>query len=152
MEGAERRHDPDTLHTIDTRLTMVESELERIANQRKWLVSLFGMFLLQFCAFIYGYAQLTLTVENINLSSYEANINTALAVLASHGNEIETVRSEQQRIRGAIDQLYLFNENTRNKLDTQTRDRWYREDGLRLEKRIDRLESIVVKPAIADYP
>lgn len=128
------------LHSLDTRLTVIEADLDRLTNIRKWMLSFVGLFLIQFTGFIYGYAQLEQKVEGINLRELEKNVSVALTVVADHGTELESIRTEQARIRGQIDQFHLFMENMRKKLDAQTRDRWYKSDGDRLEGRVSRIE------------
>lgn len=155
MEGlrvpGERRTDPDTLSDINTRLALVESDLQRIAKNRWWLQGLAAVLIIQLSGAIYGYGRLVQRIDDIDLDkiqesmlSMEKNVDAALIVLADHGTELQDVRNEQARVRGNIDQLHEHMENLRRKLDDQTRERFYREDGTRLEERINRLENKIL--------
>ena len=143
----ERRTDPDVLADIRTRLALIESDLQRGSKTMAWLRGIAVVVVLQVGAFIYGYAQLQIRVDSINLEEFETalitlekNMTTAMTVLGDHGTEFADVREEQARIRGQLDQFHSFLENVRQKADSQTRDRFYKDDGDRLEARIKRLE------------
>lgn len=133
----------DTLVDIDKRLVILEERSRQNLQTRKWIMGLVAAAVLQLGVVIFSYGQLTQQIANINLSEFEQNISTALTVLGDHGTELETIRGEQARVRGNIDQLHLYMENLRQKVDSQTRDRWYKSDGDKLDDRVRRLEDKV---------
>lgn len=146
----------EILLDIQTRLAVVESDLTNIADSRRiiqrWLLSFILLIVVQLTAFVYGYGQLQIKVDNLNLSEFqdtmnqlEKNIDTALVVLADHGTELQDVRNEQARVRGNIDQIHILMDRLRAKVDNQTSDRFYLEDGRRLADRITRLEDNQLK-------
>lgn len=146
----------EILLDIQTRLAVVESDLTNIADSRRiiqrWLLSFILLIVVQLTAFVYGYGQLQIKVDNLNLSEFqdtmnqlEKNIDTALVVLADHGTELQDVRNEQARVRGNIDQIHILMDRLRAKVDNQTSDRFYLEDGRRLADRISRLEDKQLK-------
>ena len=150
----ERRTDPDILTDIRTRLALVENDLSQIVDNRRifqrWMVSFVVLILVQLGSFIYGYAQLQFKVDDLDLTEFrdsllrlEGNVNTALAVLGQHGEEFKDVRNEQARVRGNIDQIHNYFNELRRKVDEQTGDRFYKQDGDRIEARIKRLEDKV---------
>lgn len=136
---------------IQTRLAVVEADLNNIVDQRKtfnlWMRSFMVLIAVQLGAFLYGYGELQTKVDGLDLSEFrqsmvqfEKNVDTALVVLADHGTEIQDVRNEQARVRGNIDQIHILMDRLREKVDNQTSDRFYKRDGDRLADRIKRLE------------
>lgn len=132
-----------TLIDIDKRLVVLEERSRQNINTRRWIMGLAGFAVIQLGTLIFSYGQITQQIDDINLDELQANMVTALTVLGDHGTEIETVRGEQARVRGNIDQLHTYMENLRQKVDNQTRERFFKHDGDRLEERILRLENRV---------
>ena len=152
----ERRTDPDILSDIQTRLAVVENDLNQIIDNRKsfirWVLGLFGVVLIQLGSFAYGYGQITQKMTDLDLSDVtdtlvklEGNVNTALAVLGQHGEEFKDVRNEQARVRGNLDQFHQYMNEIRAKIDTQTMDRFYKSDGDRLDRRLTRIEDWIIR-------
>lgn len=122
-------HDSD----IEARLAAIENNIKTINAVRNWLVGVLIFLLAQLGTFIWSYAQLSRDVENINTTELRTNTATALQVLGQHGEEFRLVDSEMARLRGQIDSM-------RTEIDRRTKDRFYRADGDRLERRIERIE------------
>lgn len=127
------------------RLIRVEEQVAQIRTVARLAWSLFVVLLIQTVGFIYAYAQLEQKVEAMDLGKFRSDISTALVVLADHGTELQSVRDENTRIRGIIDELWTVHHDYRNQLDDKTKERFYRSDGDRLEDRIERLENRIFK-------
>ena len=125
--------DSEVLHHIDTRLSIVEAELAAQAQTKKWVQGVVVAVCLHALAGIVAFSKLYERVDSLNLDVLQTNVSTALHVLGSHGTELETLRTEQARLRGVIDAI-------RTSIDSKTQDRFTGRDGARLEQRVLRLE------------
>lgn len=139
--------DHDMISDEYERLIRVEEQVATIRTIARLAWSLVIVMLVQTGGFIYAYAQLSHEVENLNLADIERNVTTALTVLGQHGTEftdvrsdISAVRNEHSRLRGNIDDVHNQLVEFRNALDARTQDRFYRADGDKLERRIQRVE------------
>jgi Tfp pilus assembly protein PilO len=126
----------ETLHHIDTRVTIIESELESLASTHKWIRGIALVLVIQVVLAAMGFAKLAEQVDSLNLKALETNIATALQVLADHGTELEGIRREDARMRGALDAI-------RAEISVRTSDRFTGRDADRLYKRLLRLEDTV---------
>ena len=126
----------DTLHHIDTRVTLLESEVAALASTNRWVRGIAVVLILQVILAGVGYGRLMEQVDQLHIDGLETNVNTALQVLADHGSELDGIRNEDARIRGVLDAL-------RSTLNQRTRERFYKSDGDRLSMRIDKLEARV---------
>ena len=110
-QGNPERTDPepavtdetDTLHAIDNRLILVESEVAALASTNRWVRGIAVVLVLQVILAGVGYGRLMEQVDQLHIDGLETNVNTALQVLGDHGTELAEVRSEQHRIRGVLD-------------------------------------------------
>lgn len=127
----------DLLHDIDTRVRIMESELARIQGVRRVILGMAAFLIIQAIGAAIGYGQLLNKVDNLNLSNLERDVSTALLVLGDHGTEFKQLREEILFLRAQEDSIT-------KRLDERTKDRFYRDDGLRLEKRIQRLEDHIL--------
>ena len=138
--GKGRRVNDDRDAEIEGRLVAIEHDLKGLIELKSLLIKLaitLGILILsQGGAFVWGYAQLSRDVENIDVQRLEDNTATALGVLGQHGEEFRTVTSEQARLRFRIDQL-------QDKIEERTKDRFYRSDGDRLQSQLDQLRERV---------
>ena len=128
--------DSATLHSVDTRLTVVEAEVHALAGTNKWIRGIALVIVLQIVVAAMGFARLAEQVDNLNLDGLKTNTMTALQVLGDHGTELQSVRQEQARLRGANDAM-------RAEISQRTADRFTGRDGDRIEARLDRLENII---------
>ena len=129
-----RTIDRDTLHSIDTRLSLVEQEVGALSSAGKWLRGIGIFLLIQVIGGVIAFTKLSHQVDNLNLSSMQSDISTTLSVLASHRQNIDQITTEQARLRGVID-------NLRQSIAEKTHDRFTGSRGDLMEKRIDRLEN-----------
>ena len=118
------------------RLIRLESRFDLIGTIAKLLWTLFLLFIVQISGGIYAFSQLAEKVNNLDLKEMKQNVSTVLVVLGDHGTEIQTVRTEQQRLRGNIDSI-------RRSIDDKTKERFYKSDGDKLDERTTRLEEAV---------
>jgi len=125
-----------TLHHIDTRVTIIESEVEALAGTNRWLRGIAVVLVLQVILAAVGYGRLMEQVDQLHIDGLETNVNTALQVLGDHGTELAEVRSEQHRIRGVLDSV-------REEINQRTSDRFTGRDGVQLNKRLSRIEDII---------
>lgn len=132
---------------IDTRLALIERDLEAISNTKRWIQGVAIFLLAQLGMGIWSYAQLVVKVDNIDLTELEQNVNTALTVLGDHGTEFANVRELITRNISKNDQQDSQLHDLRERIDDKTNDRFYRTDGARLEARINRLEDIIFTAA-----
>jgi len=95
----------DDLHALNTRLTLVERDIAVIASMRKWIMTGVVAILLQASGMLYTYGQLTQKVEQIASIDLQRDVSTTLTVLGDHGTELESVRTEQARVRERMDIL-----------------------------------------------
>ena len=144
MANESERRDNTLINEIVTRLAVVEGYIHARERQetedRKWIRTLALAFVLQVILLIAGGVTAAIKLggfvqqlESIDLSHLQKETSTALQVLADHGTELETVRSEQLRIRehmtGVVDEM-------RNR----TQDRFYKSDAVDMKNRISQLE------------
>ena len=125
-----------TLHSIDNRVTLVESEVASLSSTNKWVRGIAAVLVIQVIMAGVGYGRLMEQVDQLHIDGLETNVNTALQVLADHGTELAEVRSEQHRIRGVLDAI-------RTEINQRTSDRFTGRDGDRIEIRVQRLEDIM---------
>ena len=123
----------DSLSHIDTRLSLVEREVNDLANGGKWLKGIAVTIVLAIISGSMAFAKLSEQMASLNLSQIEADVSTTLAVLGSHGVELERIRNESARQRGVDDSFFQA-------MEARTMDRFTSKEGLRLESRIQRLE------------
>lgn len=132
---------------IETRLALIERDLEGISNTKRWVQGVAAFLLLQLGAGIWSYAQLVVKVDNLDVTELEKNVNTALTVLGDHGTEFANVRELITRNISKNDSQDDQLHDLRERIDDKTNDRFYRSDGARLEARINRLEDIIFTAA-----
>ena len=135
----------EVLNDIDKRVVAIEVDLRGMAAVRKIIWSLAGAVVIGATSAVYGYGQLTQKLDSINLLELETHISTLLVVVGDHGTELENVRSEQSSLRGKFDTINEHIFELRNRIDDQTKERFYKEDGSRLEGRILRIENRIFK-------
>ena len=123
----------ETLGHIDTRLSLVEREVNDLAAGGKWLKGIAVTIVLAIISGSMAFAKLSEQMESLNLSQIETDVSTALTVLGSHGVELEGIRAESARQRGVDDSFFQA-------MEARTMDRFTSKEGLRLEARIQRLE------------
>jgi len=126
----------DTLHAIDTRVTIIEGELHALAATAKWIKSIVVVLVIQIVLAAVGYGRLMEQVDQFHIDGLEVNVNTALQVLADHGSELDGIRTEDARLRTSIDSI-------RKEINQRTQDRFTGRDGDQMQKRISRLEDII---------
>lgn len=134
----------DDEKAIETRLALIERDLEGFTNTARWIRGIAAFLFLQLGAFIWSYAQMNAKLDNINLTEIESNVTTALTVLGDHGTEFEGLRQQLNRTQNRADDLERRILENRNRIDDKTIDRFYRSDGDRLEIRIKRLEDHLI--------
>ena len=116
------------------RLIRVEERVLIIGTIAKLLWSLVLLFIVNFVGGVYAFSQLSEKVNNLDLDELQDNITTALVVLADHGTELQSVRTEQQRIRGSFDEMWTYHRKERQLVDEKTKDRFYKQDGDEIRK------------------
>ena len=126
------------LYDIDRRLAVVESDMSRMMGNRRILLGMAGFLVIQAIVGAIALGELRQKVSGLHLGDLERDVGAALVVVADHDTELENIRGEMFRMRGVIDQI-------NNRLDERTKDRYYRSDALRLEDRVGRLETYVLK-------
>lgn len=139
--GAHLMTDEDigSLHSIDTRLQLVERELREFAGTKNWIRSISVLLLVQLIAFAVGYGQLSNQVSVMNLSELEKSSATSLQVLADHGTELAGLRNELAAQRGVTNSM-------RDEMAERTADRFTGRDGDRLARSVEQaLESMTVR-------
>ena len=136
--------DGESLHSIDTRLALVEADLRSMAGTRKIILGMAGFLVIQAIGGVVGFVEMRTEFRNLDLSEYESLVTTALRVLGDHGTEIADIRSNDSEIRGEITRMYIEMSKLRDIIDDKTVARFYKADGERLENRIERLESILL--------
>lgn len=122
------------------RLVRVETQVGVIGTIAKLMWSLVIVFVIQLGTFIYAWAQLNEKVANLDVSELSRNMVTALGVLKDHGTEFANVRDEQLRLRTASDDVVKRMDILRSEIDDKTRERFFKSDGDRHEKRMERIE------------
>ena len=139
----------ESLHHIDTRLTVVESDLATMigdwSSEKKWIRGIAVIVVVQVIVAVTAFAKLSSQVDHLNLEGIQANVSTSLQVLADHGTELATVRTEQARVRGVIDSL-------RSDVAQRTKDRFTGRDGDRLELRLKRVEDFIIEHNGTGHP
>ena len=135
----------DDHESFDTRLALIERDLENIANTKRWIQGIAAFLLIQLAGGIWTVAEMNFKLDNLNLAELEQNVATALTVLGDHGTEFTEVRADQARQQARYDELEKRVLENRNRVDDKTLDRFYRADGIRLEQRIQRLEDYLLK-------
>jgi len=128
----------EALGHIDTRLSLVEREVSDLAGGGRWLKGIAAIVVLNVVVGAMAFARLSEQVETLNLDGMQKDVSTTLSVLGSHGNELESVRSEQARVRGVLDSM-------RGEMTLRTAQRFTARDGDRLESRVLRLEDWRIK-------
>jgi len=123
----------ESLGHIDTRLSLVEREVNDLASTGKWLKGIALGVVLSCIGGAVAFGEITNKMNNLNLDGMQRDIGTSLSVVASHGNEIELIRLEQHRLRGSMDSL-------RAEILQRTQDRFTNKEGLAHDKRLLRLE------------
>jgi hypothetical protein len=106
MEGVDRRiMDHDDLHSLALRMVLVESKMVQIESIKHWIIGGVFVVIIQAGGFVYGYGQMTQKVEQLGGATIARDVSTSLRVLADHGSELNSVRTEQARVRERIDVL-----------------------------------------------
>ena len=136
--------DGESLHSIDTRLALVEADLRSMAGTRKIILGMAGFLVIQAIGGVVGFVEMRTEFRNLDLSEYESQVTTALRVLGDHGTELADIRSNDSEIRGEIARMYIEMSKQRDIIDDKTIARFYKSDGDRLENRVERLESILL--------
>jgi len=98
-------HLDQEIHDLNTRMALVEHDLAIIAGMRKWVISGVIAIILQAGGVLYTYGQLTEKVNAMGSKTVVSDVSSNRAVLADHSGEIQSVRTEQARIRERIDIL-----------------------------------------------
>lgn len=115
----------DELHALGIDVAVIKSDAARQATMRRLLWGMTAFLVSQTIIAVFGYGRLTEQINQLDLNELETDVRTALVVIADHGTEIQTVRTEQQRVRGVIDSL-------RNELKAdlvrKTADRFHKRD------------------------
>jgi hypothetical protein len=144
MPAENERRDTTLINEIVTRLAVVESYIRarEIAESedRRWLRGMALAFGVQFlglvgavivgAVYMGGMMNRLDTIDVATLHNQSANI---LRLLAEQSNEIGDNRDESFRLRGSIDAV-------RKEVHTRTEDRFYKTEGIAIEKRVKRLE------------
>jgi hypothetical protein len=125
-----------TLHNIDTRVTLLESDFASMASTHNWVRSIAVVLVIQFVIAALAFGRLSEQVNGLDLDLVLQNDATALTVLADHGTELHEIRTENARLRGAMDAM-------RTEIFKRTQDRFTSKDGDRHDVRIQRLENHV---------
>ena len=132
-----------TLHDIDTRLSVVESEVGGMVANSKWVKGIAMFLVLQVIAGSMAFARLSQQVENLDLGDLRHDISTALRVVADHGTELQSIRGENARLRGAMDQI-------RVEINDRTKERFTEPEGNELRRRIIRLENFLIENSMSE--
>ncbi len=127
----------DALHHIDRRLIVLEERSEASLALRRWVMGLAAFAVIQLAPMLVSYGRLMQQIAHIEIGDVERNASTALAVLQDHGQELQSIRDEQARIRGSHDAL-------QSELAQRTRDRFSSQDAGELKARVLRLENIII--------
>jgi len=101
----EHDHLDQEIHDLNTRMALVEHDLAIIAGMRKWVISGVIAIMLQAGGVLYTYGQLTEKVNAMGSKTVISDVSSNRSVLADHSGEIQSVRTEQARIRERIDIL-----------------------------------------------
>ena len=133
----------EELHSIDTRLAVVEAELRSIANLKKMIFGVMVFLIAQGVGGVVGFTEMRSEFRNLDLGAYETNVATALTVLGQHGEELAAVRHEDSEVRGALTELFREHSSLKDTIDKKTEQRFYKSDGDRLDGRITRLEDYI---------
>ena len=128
--------DTETLHSIDTRLSLVEQEVGALSNAGKWLRGIGVFLLIQVIGGVIAFTKLSHQVDNLNLTSMQSDISTTLSVMASHRKNIDSISDEQARLRGVIDSM-------QEQIAERTADRFTGREASAIEERVSRLEDRV---------
>ena len=134
----------ESLHSIDTRLALVEADLRSMAGTRKIILGMAGFLVVQAIGAVVGFVEMRTEFRNLDLNEYESQVTTTLKVLGDHGTEIADIRFNDRETLGEISRLYIEMSKVRDIIDDKTIARFYKSDGDRLEDRIERLESILL--------
>ena len=134
----------ESLHSIDTRLALVEADLRSMAGTRKIILGMAGFLVVQAIGGVVGFVEMRTEFRSLDLTEYESQVTTALRVLGDHGTELADIRSNDSETRGEITRLYIEMSKQRDIIDDKTVARFYKADGDRLENRVERLESILL--------
>jgi len=122
-----------TLHNIDTRVTLLESDFAAMASTHKWVRGIAAVLIIQFVVAAVAFGRLSEQVNGLDLDLVMQNDATALTVLADHGTELQEIRTENARLRGAMDAM-------RTEMFKRTQDRFTSKDGARMDIRMQRVE------------
>lgn len=143
-DNNEERRDQSMLHEVHTRLAVVEQYIKAREiyerDDRRYLRGLLIAFVIQVFALIGGaaYAAVEMgrwmqSIDSIDITELGRDQHTSLQILADHGTELETVRSEQFRMRQQMDDIV-------GELRNRTQDRFYKQDAIAMLARIKELE------------
>ncbi len=95
----------ESLHSIDTRLTLVEAEVNSMVGTKNWVRGIMIVLIAMTVSGAMAFAQMIEKVDSLDLDDLHLSSATALTVLADHGTEIQVVRQEQFRQRESMDLL-----------------------------------------------
>ena len=132
--------DSATLHSMDTRLAVVESGMLEGKKTKKWIQGIVVIFVLQSLGGAAAIGGLFQKVGDIDLTDIRATYTANRTILTSHSAEIESVRAENARLRGVIDSI-------RDEITSRTADRFTGAQANRMADRILRLEEARMKAA-----
>ena len=144
MANESERRDTALINEIVTRLAVVESYIhareKAESEDRRWLRGLALAFGLQFLGligavvvgaiYLGGMMNRLDTIDVAALYNQSTNI---LRILADQGEQIGDNRDEGFRLRGNIDSIH-------NDMIGRTKERYYKAEGVAVEKRVKRLE------------
>lgn len=107
----------DDVHSIALRMALVEAEVRGLAAIKRWVIMGVLAMLAQAGGFVYGYAQMSLKVEQLASKEDGKRIVQLNSIVADHSQELESARLEQARIRERVDIISDRKFNLFNKLD-----------------------------------
>ena len=133
-----------SLHHIDTRLTLVEADLSGWKHTKRWIQGIAVLFLIQAITGGVAMGRLFEKVDTLSNGEVFANVSRLNQIAVSHADEIRLTNENLAGLRGVMDNHLREHGAILTEIAVATKNRFYREDGLRLEARILRLETGVI--------
>lgn len=117
--------------SMDTRLVLVEKELERMAGMRKLLWSTLVLVLIQGAVAVYGFGRAIQKLESIDPSVIKTDISTI------YDKQLSAIRDEQSRLTSSSDRLWEAYNGLRDVMAVKDRDTCTREEARQIRSEIN---------------
>ena len=136
--------DSATIHGIETRVVLIESELGRMASTRRVMGALALGLVIQAVVMVYSFGKMAERLDRLSDGEITANVSRLNVITVDHGSEIRLANEDISALRGVMDGFYKEHSKLNSDLKLYGKDRFYRADGLKLEARILRLEDYII--------